>query len=465
MASIESTPSRLRGLALALAANGFVVFGSSAGAQPVAAPVSPTVVVLPVLVPYALVKPALDAAFPVETDRENEWREGRPLADGSKLRYQVYFFRGAASFAVEAGDLVVRFDEVQYRLRAEITRPSGRVVAGGCGYGEQWPRRARLLARSALAWGEGWRFTLRTAFAPPELRDPCRLEDGTDLGPALEQGLAASLDAAATALDRGFAERAAERARFAGLWKALDRPVEIVPGAWLEMRPSDAAAGPIDGDAEGLRSSVALTLAPRVIVGPAPPAGGTEPPPLRLGAPGPSGMNLQLPVVASFEEVTRRLQGDLLGTEIPVLPGRSLRIVSVSVAGAGPALAIDLGLADAVEGIAHVVGRPQLEAGGAVVRFTDLRATVETSGRLARAMSGVTEKALVLAVESYARIDLGDHLENVRRGLAAALNRQAAPGLWLQGEVDPPRVESFGPVAGGLEIRLRVEARPRVEVR
>jgi len=465
MATARTLSRSPAGVALAIAASVLLLPAPRASAQTSAAPVTPSVVVLPIQVPFALVKPALDLAFPVETDREDEWRDGRPLADGSSLRYQIYFFRGAPSFAVEGGDLVVRFEDVQYRLRAEITRPSGGVVSGSCGYGEQWPRRARLAARSALAWGEGWRIALRTAFAPPELSDPCRLDDGTDLGPVLERGLAASLDAAAAALDRAFAEQAAEKDRFAAFWRALARPFEIAPGAWLEMRPTAAAAGPIGGDGEALGTAIAFTLAPRVTVGATPLAVETEPPPLRLGAPAPARMVLDLPVLASFEEVSRRLQQDLAGVEISVLPGRSVRIVSATVTGAGAALAIDLGLAGAIEGVAHLVGRPVLEAGGAAVRFTDLRATVETSGRLAQAMSGVTEKALILAVESYARIDLGDHLENVRRGLAAALNREVAPGLWLQGEVDRPRVDSFGPVAGGLEVRLRVEATPRVELR
>lgn len=458
-------PDPLTLVALALVLAGTLVVPRAMAAQAAVPQAAPAVVVLPVHVPFALLKPALEAAFPVETDRETEWAEGRPLPDGSKVRYQVYFFRGAAAFAVESGDLVVRFDDVQYRLRTEITRRSGRVVSGSCGYGEQWPRRARLVARSGLAWGEGWRLVTKTSFAPPELRDPCRLADGTDLGPLLEQGLAERLAAAGAALDRVLAEQGSEKDRFGTLWRALERPYELVSGTWLELRPSAAAAGPFEGDVQGVRTSIALTLAPVVTVGAAVPARTTEPPPLRVDALPAAGMKLRMPVRASFEEVARRLESDLAGTELAVLPGRTVRIVSVAVGGSGAAFAVDLGLAGAIDGVAHLVGRPLLADDGARVQFTDLRATVETSGRLAQAMSGVTEKALVLAVEKYAVIDLRARLEALRQGLLNALNREIAPGLWLQGGTAAPRVESFAPTGGGVEVRLLIEAEPRIEVR
>lgn len=456
---------RLAGAALALVAAWATVAARPLHAQDAAPQAAPAVVVLPVQLPFALFKPALEAAFPVETDREEVWTEGRPLPDGSKARFQVYFFRGPAAFAVEGGDLVVRFDEVQYRLRTEITRPSGRIVSGSCGYGEQWPRRARLVARSGLAWGEGWRLVTKTSFAPPELRDPCRLADGTDLGPLLEQGLTARLAAAAAALDRALADQGSGKERFRTLWRALERPYELVPGTWLEMGPSAAAAGPFEGDARALRTSIALTLAPVVTVAATIPARTTEPPPLRVDALPPAGMKLRMPVRASFAEVARRLESDLVGTELSVVPGRTVRIVSVAVGGSGAAFAVDLGLAGALDGVAHVVGRPLLSADGATVQFTDLQATVETRGRLAQALSGVTEKALVYAVEKYAVIDLRARLEAVRQGLLNALNREIAPGLWLQGGTAPPRVESFAPTGDGVEVRLLIEAEPRIEVR
>lgn len=214
-----------------------------------------------------------------------------------------------------------------------------------------------------------------------------------------------------------------------------------------------------------MRTSIALTLAPVVTVGAALPARASEPPPLRVDALPAAGMKLRMPVRASFDEVARRLESDLAGTELAVLPGRTVRIVSVAVGGSGAAFAVDLGLSGAIDGVAHIVGRPLLAGDGARVQFTDLRATVETSGRLAQAMSGVTEKALVLAVEKYAVIDLRARLEALRQGLLNALNREIAPGLWLQGGTVPPRVESFAPTAGGVEVRLLIEAEPRIEVR
>lgn len=460
----DPKPRRCSRLALLLLAFGSLAAAPGMLAQPAASGTTPAVLVLPVELPLALLQPAIREGFPMETDRETEWNAGRPLADGSAVRYQIYFFRGPARLALDGADLVLRFDEVQYRLRAEITRPSGKTVAGSCGYGDQWPRRARILGRSEITWGERWRLATRTAFAPPELLDPCRVADGTDLGPQLEAGLTARLVTLAGAIDRALAEQANVRGRFEAFWQALGKPVELVEGTWLEMRPSAAAAGPIGGDGEALRTRIALTLSPQITLT-APAAAPADLPPLRIAAMPASGLRLRVPFVASYAEVESRLAGDLVGIEIPVVPGRAVRIESLRVEARSPSIGVLLGLGGVIDGTALLVGRVLLAPDGVTLQLTDLSATIETSGRLAQAMSGLTEKALVAAVEKYARIDLTPRLERLRRGLLAALNRELAPGIWLQGDVAPLRAESLSATVSGIELALAIEMQPRVDLR
>ncbi len=449
---------------LLLFAFGGLAPAPSASAQPASAGAAPAVLVLPIELPLVLLQPAIREGFPMETDREAEWSAGRPLPDGSTVRYQVYFFRGPSRLAIEGGDLVLRFDEVQYRLRAEITRPSGSSVSGSCGYGDEWPRRARLVGRAELAWDEGWRLATRTAFAPPELLDPCRLADGTDLGAQLETGLAARLATLAATIDRSLAVQAGERGRFEAFWQALGRPVELVEGTWLVLRPTAAAAGPIGGDGETLRTQIAVTISPEVTMT-APAATPAVAPPLRVAAMPAAGLRLPVPFVASYADVERRLAGELVGTEIPVVPGRAVRLESLRVEPRGSAIGVLLGLAGVIDGTALLVGRVLLAPDGVTLQLTDLSATIETQGRLAQAMSGLTEKALVAAVEQHARIDLAPRLERLRRGLAAAFNRELTPGIWLQADVAPLRAGSLEASASGIELVLAVEMQPRVDLR
>ena len=448
--------------ALTVAAVGILFVGNRGDARDAAGPASLT---LPVRLPVQLLQPAIREAFPVETDRENVWVDAKPLSNGSKLRFQIYFFRGNAKIVAQEGALEIAFDDVQYRLRAEVTPSSGRTVAGSCGYGSEWPRRARLAARAEIAWAEGWTFATRTRFAPPTLVDPCRLPDGTDLGPALEAGLADRLAATADAIDAAIAGQGAARQRFETFWAAIDLPVEIVSGTWLRLRPRGAVAGPIGGSGDTVEALVGLTVDPEVSFS-APAAGETPAPPaLRLGAVPPPRLQMTLPIVATWDEVSRRLEAALVGTEIGIMGHTGLRIGSARASRQDSSIAVEMRVSGLVEGTAFVLARAELEPDGRALSLRDVTTRIEATGRLARAMTGVSEKALSAAIEKMGRIDLSDRFDLVRRGLSAAVNREIAPGVWLQGDVSNLHSSAFAIFDHGIETSLRFDADVRVEMR
>lgn len=427
--------------------------------------VGPASLTLPVRLPVALLQPAVREAFPVETDREEVWAEGKPLANGSKLRYQIYFFRGPARIVVDGGALEIAFDEVQYRLRAEVTSKAVKTVSGSCGYGSEWPRRARLEARAEVAWGDDWTFATQTRFAPPKLVDPCRLPDGTDLGPALEAGLAERLAATAAAIDAAIAERGAARQRFEALWRALEAPYELAPGTWLRLRPRGAVAGPIGGSGDTLEALVGLSLDPEVTLSPPPPSEPSAPPALALGAVRPPRLQMRVPLVATWDDVSRELARQLVGTELSVMGRSGLRIDSARAERQGQAIQVEMGVSGLLEGTAFVLARAELEPDGRALRLRDVVTTVEAQSRLARAMSGLGERALSEAVEAQGRIDLSARFEQVRRGLEQAINREVAPGTWLQGEVSDMRAGDLRASDDGIETSLSFDAEVRVDLR
>ncbi len=434
-----------------------------AAANGEAAPAS--VVALPIRFPAGLLLPAIGEAFPVETDWESVWKEGKPLADGSKLRFQIYFFRGPATVAVVDGGFAIAFDEVQYRMRVELTRPTGAMVEGRCGYGDEWPRRARLEARVEVAWSPDWTLATLTRFSPPELLDLCRLEDGTDLGPVLEAGLAGRLEATATAIDAVLAERAAALRRVETLWHALGEPVELAPGTWLRLRPRSMAAAPIGGSGETLETAIGLALDPEVTLAEPLREQSVPLPDLRLAAVRDQQLRLQVPLVATYDEVGEQLATALVGTELSILGRTGLRIDSARAYRSGEAVGVEMRVSGLVDGIAFVVGRVRLEPDGRTVVLNDVEATIETSGRFGGAMGRLAEKALAVAVEEQGRLDLGDRLAEIQNALLRAVNREVAPAIWLQGEVAGVRVGDLTPVDAGIETLLLVDARIRVELR
>ncbi|MCB9378198.1 MAG: DUF4403 family protein [Holophagales bacterium] len=441
---------------------GFVSAAVSTGAQGASGPASLT---LPVRVPVALLQPAIREAFPVETDRESEWAEAKPLPDGSRLRYQIYFFRGPARIVAGDGSLEISFDEVQYRLRAEVTRKSGETLSGSCGYGEQWPRRARIEARAEISWGESWTFATSTRFAPPKLVDPCRLPDGTDLGPALEAGLAGRLQATAEALDRAIGEGGAARHRFADFWQALAAPFELRPGTWLVLRPRGAVAGPIGGAGDAIEARIGFTLDPEVTLARPAASETSAPPALVVGSVPAPRLHMRLPLVATWDEVGQSLSEELVGTELSIMGRTGLRIDSVRASPQGHAVQVEMGVSGLLDGIAYVLARAELQPDGRSIRLRDVVTTVETQSRLARAMSGLGEKALAEAVESQGQVDLSPQFDALENGLVQAINREVAPGTWLQGDVSNVRAGDLRTTESGIETELLFDAEVRVELR
>jgi hypothetical protein len=333
--------------------------------------------------------------------------------------------------AASQGDTLYLRAPVHYRIEIE-----GRGFAPArCGFGAD-----SLLGLAGTAtrfgWGEGWRlesrswplaaiYPTRCKPRPPAINFTKLVDDRIKRD--LVAPLARVVDSLTVAADLG--------ARVASLHAGLARPVPLAGSeAWLHWRP-----GAIRAERPRLEGgAIVLDLAVETdpILSPeagAEPAAFPAAPAQRLSDP-----DAHLPVDCwvDFSEIAGRLVGLAVSTGDG---GDSLRIAGAVVRGARDRLAIELELAGAVDGRAHLVGTLRCLEPGFALEIPDLDWSGESRRALESALPAAHPAAsapdhLVDHVQSRLRFDLRPCVTRwnvaLTRGIAAA---EAGGTRWRAG--------------------------------
>ncbi len=404
-------------------------------------------------VPVARLLEAAEAALAPDVAQEHAWREAPGGLGPAGLQFQYRLWREALYLEMVGDRLVTRLD-LRYRVRARV--PAGPVpLEGRCGYENEAPRRLRVTASSALAWTPGWSIRSTTSFGPPEFLDPCGVLPGVaDVTPLLGRLVAPGLEALARALDEQVARRGT-RTEAALVWQRLSAPMEVAPRAWLVLRPRAAHAGPIGGGGPGiLRTVLELVAEPDARIGVAPDPEVRQLPALQLvKAPG-QRFHVVLPLQIPYAALNEWLAQRVVGTTIDVGTARSLSVESVQACGSGAQVILAVQVSGPVSGHVYLAGTPTVEADSRTLRIAGLQFTLESDSALVSATGRLLHRQLVAALESRARLPLGDRLEALRTRLGAALNRELAGGIHLSGALDELEIQSAYPIQDALEFRV-----------
>ena len=413
----------------------------------------PSLLSFAVDVPVARLLEAAEAAFAPDVAQEQAWRAAPGGLGPAGLEVQYRLWRESLYLEMVGDRLVSRVD-LRYRVRARLA--GGPVpLAGQCGYDSEPPRRLRVTASSALAWTESWGIRSTTSFGPPEFLDPCGVLPGVaDVTPVLGGLLRPGLGALARALDERVAQLGT-RTEAALVWQRLSAPMEVAPRAWLVLRPRAAHAGPISGGGPGiLRTVLELVAEPDARIGDAPDAEARPLPALQLVKAPARRFHAVLPLQVPYAALNEWLTSRVVGTTVDVGTSRSLSVESVQAYGSGSQVILAVQVSGAASGTVYLAGTPTVDADTRTLRVADLQFTLESDSALVRTTGRLLHRQLVSALESRARLPLGDRLDALRTRLTAALNRELAAGFHLSGAVDALEVRSVYPIQDGLEFRV-----------
>jgi hypothetical protein len=422
---------------------------------PPAPPVEPSVVNIKVTVPLTELATVADGAVARSSGREDSWQEGGPLPDRGSIQYQYWVVRGPLNVTASEDRLVSDFPGMQYRAAFRMLLPDGRTLEGRCGYGNDPPKRLRLIARSRLSWTDHWTVKSDTAFDPPEFRDTCRLAGiNVDITPILQSIVESRLPSLAAAIDAKVKERSESRQRAQKVWSHLHQPRELGPERWLMLNPKSVQVSPIASNGQIIQSSVNLILQPELRTGTRPSVQEQPLPPLRLAPASLEGFHLVVPIVADYALINRRMQERLIGQKFQPPIGDSIRITSAQLYGSGGNLIVELGVTGGMNGKLYATGKPSYDSETRTLRFQGFDYTTDTRNVVVHSADSLFHQDFLAQIEPETRIDLSDRIEALRSRLASLLTREVEPGLWLEGTVSKLDALGIYPVPGGVEVQV-----------
>ncbi len=419
----------------------------------------PSVVNLTVGKTLREMRAAVESSIPVHHLHEEEWIPGKRRLNGTPFEYQYYIWRGPVEFKVENNRLVTEFPDVRYRVRVRLQDSNGHSTIAECGYGPDANMRLRLEAVSEVQWNDDWVIHTRTQFGRPHFGEPCRLSQiDLDVTELLDTWLNERLPTLAAAIDQAFLQQVDAKHRARAIWESFQEPMELNANTWWMYRPKDPRAGSLTLDRDkSVRTFVSMAFDPMIVAGGKPRVGKSPLPPLQTGPIAQEGFHLAVPLLVPYEELNKRLETEVVGEEISPPIGSKIQITGARTYGSGNHLISEVTVKGGVNGKLYLQGTPAMAPDGHTLEFREFNFTVETSNWLVKATNRMMYNTIRDKVLPYTKIDVADRIELLRRRIERQMNRELAPGAWLEGEVTTLVPRSIYPVPGGMEMQLVID--------
>jgi hypothetical protein len=405
----------------------------------------------PVAVPLAEVRRLVEASVPPRWSDERKAEIASALKDGF---YRYTLERGAVEVGFAASELTFAFP-----VHGSLTiggRLAGLPVQETVDFGGQ------VHGKASPAIGPDWR---------PDPRPVARVDlDRADLNVLgvfpvsvrsfLEERLNPILDqelqrAAGRLLADLSLRRKAEEA-----WRLLHVARRAIEGEdlWIRFQPLEVSLARVterDGVLHtgfGIAGQLAFSLGSAV----APPVP-TLLPPLRTSDERAGGFEVEAPVEASPEELSRWVERALHGRTYRLGRDRKMVVTAAALAVEGERLALTVGFQTAgKEGSLILRGRPVLDAGSSVLRLEDLQYDLESGSLFLRLADRLHRAEVLAALQKASHLDLAPLLGAADRETARALQGLIPAGFHGEVRVEPLRVVGVGIAGGEVWARCRM---------
>jgi len=282
------------------------------------------------------------------------------------------------------------------------------------------------------------------------------------LNPILNQELK---EAATRLLENLGLRRRAETA-----WRDLHvtRRAALDEDVWIRFQPTGISLAPVTEGGNALRTGLGITGRIRLSMGKKPPqsspASPTPLPPLALDGPRTGGFEMELPVVASGEDLARVAGRALQGLRFRTDRTREIVIDTARLGVEGDRLALALDFHTEGKGSGHsgtmiLRGRPAFDASLRALRLMDLQYALDKGDLGLRLLDRLHRAELLARLEKDARLDLAPLLSRAERETAQALQGLFPPGFKGTVKVEPVQVLGVGVANGAMWARCRVAGR------
>ncbi len=396
-------------------------------------PVPPSRLEIPVR--YDL-KPGLDWLQSEVPDTIGNIEDKLAVKGNDRLHIAYQIEREPFHLGVE-GRTITLSSVLHYQGRGWYNAPILPEVSASCGTGDDDVQpRARVTLKVTGRIEDNWRFRTKSALKAVPLteteRDQCEVTVAKiDVTEKVLSAAEGALQGELKKVDRQIAAYPL-RKTVEGVWGTIQKPLRLTDSLWLLINPVSMRFLPPTTVGDTLLFQVGLEANPR-IVGGARPDSSTNPllPPDRSEAPPPELLILsegRLP----YDVAEDILSKALAKTKIKV--GKrtmSIRHLKPTPLGDGRVV-VALTVSGAANGTLYAVGRPQIDSAG-VLTMPDLIIDAGTTDALTGALAWLASTdAVTEKLREAIRVNLAPTIEKARLLAEENMNRELAPGLFLQ---------------------------------
>ncbi len=390
------------------------------------------------------------------------------------IRYTVQ--RAPFRFTAE-GSHIVAETTLEIAAEACVGTPGGLPIPllGGicqpvasCGINEA-RRRVVIRTETALALSPDWRVVSETRPGAVRFLDRCELTAfRVDVSGIASQFVMEQVATATRQMDSRIAARGDLRPRAEQFWAALQTPIDLGEGFWLQLAPESVFAAPFTVTTARVETRVGIVARPQVTAGavrpsvprPLPPL---EPaPPPGAGGQGDGGFRMTFDAAVDFAEVTRLVASEFQGRTLR-LSGHDVLVRGVRTRGSGQALLIEMDVTFTdppfgnTTGTVYLAGLPAYDAASGNLVVRELDYTLDTRSALLRMGEWFLRGSLREDVARRAVFPMRARIDRLRAQAQAALSRELVPGTRLRGEITGVRPQEAYVTEEGVVLRVAVE--------
>jgi hypothetical protein len=247
-------------------------------------------------------------------------------------------------------------------------------------------------------------------------------------------------------------------------WRDLHVTRRAVPGenVWIRFQPTGLSLARIAGSTDRLHTGLGISGRISLTVGAAP-AQLQQPaplPPLVLDGPRSGGFEMEVPVAAAPEELSRVAGRAFQGLRFRADRSRDVVIETASLGAAGDRLVLTLDFrmegGGAHSGRMILRGHPAFDAASKALRLSGLQYDLTKGDLGLRLFDRLHRAELVERLEKNARLDLAPLLDQAERESARALQGLIPQGLKGEVRVEPVQILGVGVADGTVWARCRV---------
>jgi len=345
---------------------------------------------------------------------------------------------------VTAHDNVISLStKVYYSVRLAHSLGGTRVQFAQCGHGEP-EASATVGVDVTLTPKSDWSVEVGAALVGPTTVTPCKMGmlnyDASAKAVGLVKG---KLNDKLNDIRQSVNARLNFKDKATSAWQALQQPTTLAPNTYLVVALTGANLSPIKAANNQVSVIGGLTGKAKVLLGPAVAPAPTPLPPLRISDSDPV-INVSLPIVASYDELSAQLNSRLAGRRYP-LGGHDLNLKSVSVYGTSDTLVLqtNVGLQGFAEATLYLTGVPQYDVTNRVVSVRNLDYTVATKNILVKLADWLLHSEFLKVLQSEAHFAIGPKVDEMRARATAAMNRSINPHLDVHGKFDSLTLMGF----------------------